>query len=137
MFKFWGDNVDKQRRVRDLHSGQILHMFSMLVCQRLTTAPELRQLSQLDNVSPNYLLPKRLPGCSCWSHPCATLAPFSKVFPKHIPHKYSAEMCQKSDVVVLDVFEKNEANTQDMVDIMTSMQEYLGESYPDDWEETN
>ena len=34
VFKFWGDNVDKQRRVRDLrsdHMGEMLHMFSLIV----------------------------------------------------------------------------------------------------------
>ena len=34
VFKFWGDNVDKQRRVRDLrsdNSGEMVHMFSILV----------------------------------------------------------------------------------------------------------
>ena len=31
VFKFWGDNVDKVKRVRDLrsdHQGEMLHMFS-------------------------------------------------------------------------------------------------------------
>ena len=33
VFKFWGDNVDKQLHVRDLRSdyqGQMLHMFSVI-----------------------------------------------------------------------------------------------------------
>ena len=34
VFKFWGDNVDKQQHVRDLqlsHKGEMLHMFSLLL----------------------------------------------------------------------------------------------------------
>ena len=33
VFKFWGDNVDKQLKVRDLrsdHKGEMVHMFSLL-----------------------------------------------------------------------------------------------------------
>ena len=52
--------------------------------------------------------------------------------PKHILHKYSAEMCKKSEIVVLDVLMRNEAERKDMLDIMYTLQKYLGESYPDD-----
>jgi hypothetical protein len=37
---------------------------------------------------------------------------------------------KKSEVVVLDVLMKNENHSSDMVDIMKTMQDYLGESYP-------
>ena len=59
------------------------------------------------------------------------LVPVSKVVPKHILHQYSAEMSKKSDVVVLDVLMKNEAKNKDMLDIMKTLQDYLGENYPD------
>ena len=61
-----------------------------------------------------------------------SLAPFSKLVPKHIFHKYSSQMSKKSNVVVLDVLMKNETKHKDMLEIMTTLQEYLGESYPDD-----
>ena len=41
-------------------------------------------------------------------------------------------MSRKSEVVVVDVLQKNEACRSDMIDIMTQMQEYLGEGYPED-----
>ena len=34
LFKFWGDNVDKKKGVRDVrsdHHGELLHMYSILV----------------------------------------------------------------------------------------------------------
>ena len=51
--------------------------------------------------------------------------------PKHILHQYSAEMSKKSDVVVLAVLMKNEAKNKDMLGIMKTLQDYLGENYPD------
>ena len=59
------------------------------------------------------------------------LVPFSKVISKHIHHKHTAEMSQKSDVVVLDILMKNEAKHGDMLDIMKTLHGYLGEDYPD------
>ena len=63
VFKFWGDNVDKQRHVRDLrsdHQGEMLHMFSLLVGRSRTPAPEhpfTGQLSKLTEVPSDYFLP--------------------------------------------------------------------------------
>ena len=59
-----------------------------------------------------------------------SLSVFSKSVSAHIPHKYSEEMGRKSEVVVLDVLMKNEAKHSDMIDIMKSMQGYLGANYP-------
>ena len=56
----------------------------------------------------------------------------STVVAKHIPHRYSVQMCRRSDVSVLDVLIKNEAKHKDMLDIMNTLQDYLGENYPDD-----
>ena len=61
-----------------------------------------------------------------------SLAAFSEVVPKHIVHRYSAEMSKKSEVAVLDILMKNEAKHTDMLDIMNVYQGYLGENYPDD-----
>ena len=54
------------------------------------------------------------------------------VVPPHIPHKYSDSMSEKSDTYFLDVLTKNEAKHADMVEIMKTMQEYLGEEFPQD-----
>lgn len=149
VFKFWGDNVDRQRRVRDLrsdHQGDMLHMFSLLVGRSRTPAPELSftgQLSQLADVQSEFILPNHadilavkenlviLVGRILTQYFTA-LAPFSKVIPQHILHRYSTEMSKKSEVVVLDVLMKNEAKHRDMLDIMTTMQGYLGGKYPDE-----
>ena len=62
-FKFWGDNVDKKRCVRDLrtdHQGEMLHMFSLLVGRSRTPCPELPftgQVSKLTEVPADYFLP--------------------------------------------------------------------------------
>ena len=53
VFKFVGDNVDKQRRVRDYrseHQGELLHMYSLLVARSRTPAPELIHSGQLSKV---------------------------------------------------------------------------------------
>ncbi len=41
VFKFWGDNVDKQRDLRADNKGEMVHMFSILVGCSRTPAPEL------------------------------------------------------------------------------------------------
>ena len=50
--------------------------------------------------------------------------------PSHIPHKFSKEMATKSESVVLDVVPKNEAKHSDMLDIMNTLQSYLGQDFP-------
>ena len=48
------DNVDKQRYVRDLrsdHQGEMLHMFSVIVGQSSTPAPELPFMGQLSQLA--------------------------------------------------------------------------------------
>lgn len=148
VFKFWGDNIDKKQYVRDLrsdHEGEMLHMFSMIAGRSRTPAPEMPfsgQLSQLAGTPTAYFLPNNsdveavkqnlivLVGRILTEY-FPALVPFSKVVPKHIRHKYSAEMSRKSDVVVLDILMKNEAKHRDMLDIMKTLQRYLGEDYPD------
>ena len=132
VFKFWGDNVDKQQRVRDLrsdHQGEMLHMFSLIVGKSRTPALELSftgHLSQLTGVSAKYFLPTNSDIAAVKSNLIVlvgrilteyfpSLAPFSKVVPKHILHRYSAQMSKKSEVCVLDVLMKNEAKHKDML----------------------
>ena len=150
VFKFWGDNVDKQRKVRDLRSdntGKMVHMFSIIVGRSRTPAPHLsfggRHLSLLDALEVDSFMPCRddlnammddlvhiisrtLTRC------IAGLAPLHKVVPQHIVHKYSSEMAQKSEVYALDVLMKNEAKHGDMIDIMRTLQGYLGKDYSDE-----
>ena len=149
VLKFWGDNLDKQRHVRDLRSdnqGEMLHMFSMIVGRSRTPAPELSftgQIAQLKDASPAHFKPGVadvavvkdnliiLVARTLTEH-IPSLAAFSKVVPKHIIHRYSVEMSKKSEVAVLDVLMKNEAKHKDMLDVMNTLQGYLGEDYPDD-----
>lgn len=98
IFKFWGDNLDMKKNVRDLRAnnqGDMVHMFSMVVGRSRITAPELShqgQVSSLDEASPDDFLPTLLD----------IELKFSKVVPKHILHRYSREMALKSDVFPLD-----------------------------------
>lgn len=149
IFKIWGDNVDKQQNVRDLqadHKGDMLHWFSVLVAQSRTQAielPHVGQLSKLAEIPSEFFLPT----CAdvtkvkanlvilvsrVLTQHFSTLTPFAKVVTKHIKHIYSQEMSKKSDVFVLDILMKNETVKKDMIDIMTAIQDYLGEDYCED-----
>ena len=149
VLKFWGDNLDKQQRVRDLRSdnqGEMLHVFSMIIGRSRTPAPELPftgQIAQLKDALPALFKPSVADVAAVKDNLVIlvartltkyipSLAAFSKVVPKHILHRYSAEMSKKSEVAVLDVLMKNEAKHKDMLDIMNAYQGYLGEDYPDD-----
>ena len=140
--------MDKQQHVRDLrsnHKGEMLHMFSLLVGRSRTPAPELPftgQLSQLTVIATDFFPPKTSDVAAVKNNLVVlvsriltdyftVLIPFSKVVPKHFSHRYSAQMSKKSDVVVLDLLMKNEAKHKDMLDIMTTLQDYLGENYPE------
>ena len=62
-FMFWGDNLDKQRRVRDVRStrhGALLHMYHILAGCSRTTDPTLCQtgrVASLSSISANSLHP--------------------------------------------------------------------------------
>lgn len=147
VIKFVGDNVEKKRRVRDYrsdHQGDLLHMYSLLVVRSRTPAPELihtGQVSKLTEISDEAFLPQSSDIHAVKSNLVIlvsrilvqyfpALAFLSKVVPKHILHKYSKKMAAKSEVVVLDILMKNETVRKDMIDIMSIMQDYLGEDYP-------
>ena len=151
VFKFWGDNVEKQLKVRDLrsdHKGEMVHMFSLLAGRSRTPAPELSHsggggLLTLDRLSTECFLPSSSDVSSVknnlvdiisrtLTHYITGLVPFAKVVPKHILHQYSREMAQKSEVYTLDVLMKNEAKHADMIDIMRILQGYLGRGYSDE-----
>lgn len=150
LFKFWGDNVDKQRKVRDLRSdnkGELLHMVSLIVGRSRTPAPGLShsdgKLSALDGLPVELFLVNTSDVSAVkenlvkimsrvLTQYISALRPLAKFIPKHILHKYSREMAQKSEVYVLDVLMKNEAKVDDMVDIMQKLQGYLGKDYCDE-----
>ena len=145
VLKFWGDNVDKKRKVWDLrsdHQGKMMHMFSMLVGRSRTPAPELPRAGSGCNlalVPPEFFLPSSHDIAQVKSNLVTlvsrvlvqyfpTLAPFARLVPKHIQHQYSQQMSQRSEVFVLDILMKNEAKHQDMLDIMEEYHKYLEES---------
>ena len=63
IFKFWGDNLDQKRGVRDIrsdHHGSMVHMYSMLVGRSRTPAIELPrtgQVAPLDSLPSDFFLP--------------------------------------------------------------------------------
>ena len=57
------------------------------------------------------------------------LIPLRNSILKHIRHIYTTEMSRKSEVVVLDVFMKNENKHADMIAIMSALQGHLGSNY--------
>lgn len=150
VIKFWGDNVDTQQKVRDErsdNSARMLHMFSVIVGCSRTPAPELPHtggsLSNLelflnDNFVPNQSDINRVQEnlvdivSRTLTEHITGLAPFAKVVPKHILHRYSKEMACKSKVYTLDVMMKNEAKHDEMIDIMRTLQNYLGKDYSEE-----
>lgn len=146
VFKFWGDNVDKKRKVRDFridNQGEMLHMFSILVGRSRMPAPQfphVGQLSKVTEVPSEFFLPSKddvskikanlvILVSRVLTQYVADLVPLAKVVPKHILHNYSKETSQKSDVYILDVLMKNEVVQKDMIDIMMTLQNYLGSEH--------
>ncbi len=118
-------------------------MYSILVGRSRTPAPELKHtghISQLTEIPDNFFLPTTEEVRTVKSNLVilvsriltqyiSALAFLAKVVPKHIRHRYSDKMAEKSETVVLDILMKNETCHKDMLDIMHEMQGYLGESY--------
>ena len=137
------DNVDTRKRVRDLrsdHHDTNHHMYSMLVVKARVLPPPV----YTPFVRPSLV---HLPVFSFFpseedvrfmkrnlvimvSHVlCENMKQFKhilKSLPKYIYHEYSDEMCQKSEVLVIDVLHKNEAKHDDMKAIMQTIQKYKG-----------
>lgn len=150
IIKLWFDNVDKQSKVRDLRSdnkGRMMHMVSVLAGKSRTPAPDLphgsRNLSLLDGLPVKFFMPRPTDVSAVkdnlvhiisrvLTHHIAGLAPLAKVVPKHILHKYSREMSQKSEVYTLDVLMKNEAKHSEMIDILRTLHGYLGKDHSDE-----
>lgn len=61
VFKFIGDNIDKQTRVRDYrsdHEGALLHMFSLLASRSRTPVPHLQHTGQVSDLTAVTFLPQ-------------------------------------------------------------------------------
>lgn len=145
-FKFVGDNVDQRKGVRDIradHRAELQHMYSMFVVRSRVLS--LSNSGPFANPSGIHSCLSFLPtgedvaairenlvilvGCIICQY-MKPLSFLSEVIPAHISHQYSEEMAQKSEVVVLDILMKNETKNADMLDIMQSMQGYLGTNFP-------
>ena len=148
-FKYCSDNVHKKRGVRDVrsdHQGELLHMYCILAGRSRTPANHVtltRCPASLSAITVRDVLPSTddikavksnliILVSRILTQYIENLTPFAKVVPKHILHRYSAEMAKKSEVVIVDVPMKNEAKHSDMIDIMTAMHTYLGQDYPSD-----
>lgn len=146
-FKFIGDNVDKKLGVRDVrsnHSGNMLHMYSILCARSRLPSLDLSQVGQvahLGAINWKSFLPSEADVkqvkqnlvvlvSRLLTYYVKALSPLGKSVPQHIKHCYSQQMSRKSEVVVLDVLMKNETCHSDMVDIMVAMQGYLGKDFP-------
>lgn len=147
LFKFWGDNVDKKRGVRDVrvdNQGSLLHMYSILAGHSRIPPNALSHtghVSSLSSIPAEEFLPVEddviaiqqnlvIIVSRILTQYIRGLSVFAKAVPQHTQHQYSAEMAKKSEVIVLDVLMKNEACRGDMIDIMHCMQNYLGTEYP-------
>ena len=149
VIKYWGDNVDKKRGVRDVRSdrqGQMIHMYSILAGRSHTPGTHLRttgNVASLSLIPARDFLPSRKDITAARSDLVVLvsriltqfikdLTPFQKIVPQHIAHSYSKQMAIKSEVVLVDVLMKNETKHSDMIDIMNAMHSYLGQDYPSD-----
>ena len=143
-FQFVGDNVAKHKGVRDArsdHHGQLVHMYSLLAVKaRIPPPPPLPDFSPPDlcKLEPSYFLPSPADVSAIRINLTVLvsriLTKYIKVLQSqkrsvtaHIPHVHSAEMAQRSDIVVLDVLHKCKTIRGDMIDIMREMMEYLGD----------
>lgn len=145
--KFVGDNVQQSKGVRDArsdHQKSMLHMYSMLVVRGRVSEPDLPSTgstADLSTLKPESFLPNETDVRDLRLHLCVLvgqvlceyikcLKSFSSVVPKHTPHQYYSEMSKKSETYFLDVLMKNEAKHSDMLDIMITAHNYLGEDFP-------
>ena len=113
VIKFWGDNVDKQRGVRDYrsnHHGEMVHMYSLLVGRSRTPAPELSHSghqSELKEIPVDFFLPQQSDVVRVKSNLVILVSRLltkyfpalrflTSIVPKHIRHKYSASSLESA-----------------------------------------
>ena len=116
------------------------HMYSILALKSRVPIPQLPHTGSLEDTPAEHFLlsaqdMKELKGtltvlvARLLTQYIPSLSFLAAVVPKHICHKYSVQMAQKSDVAVIDVLMKNETDGKDMLDIMETMHGYLGKDY--------
>ena len=143
-FKLVDDNVDKKKGVRDIRAechGEMKHMYSMIAVRSRVTSSVAESHCNLESLHSSMVLPTADDVCQikknlvvlvsrilCCYIKC--LSSFSTAVLTHILHAHSEQMAGKSDTVVLDVVAKNEAKHSDMIEIMKTLQGYLGEAFP-------
>jgi L1 cell adhesion molecule like protein len=143
-YKLVGDNLDKYIRPRheavDRHSSSVHYFHSFAVRDRCDTStleddPSLPDIS-LDSFSSDKVLPSAADYNALLENYTIIVARiiqkhikfFKENIPtikRHISHVHSVEMSQKSDVVPLGVLFKNETSHEDMIDIMSHLQQYV------------
>ena len=132
-FKFVGDNLDKMKKVRDLrvdNQSELQHMCSLIaVRSRVPYVPSPDTRRGFASLTPSAFLLTEEDVKAIKSN-LVVLVSHILCLPARINHAYSKEMAQKSEVVVLDVLMKNEVKGSDMLEIMQTMQAYLGKDYP-------
>lgn len=149
VIKFITDNVNKKRKKRDERSDnkkEMLNMVSILASKSRTPARSLSHSSTIGKVSdlsPSVFLPtcddvERVKSnlviivSRVLTQYISALSPLRKSVEQHIRHRYSTEMSKKSEVAVMDVLMKDETKHSDMIEIMKTMQDYLGSEYDEE-----
>ena len=110
--KFVGDNVDKNKGVRDVrsdHQGKMHNMFSLLAVKGRVSVPDEvdTEAGDLKSFSPSSFLPSKddtvaitrnlkvlVARILCEYIRC--LSPLSNQVPAHITHEHSEDMAKKS-----------------------------------------
>ena len=141
-FKFVGDNVDKQIRVRDVrsnHQATMHHMYSIIAVRNRVDTAQLSctgNTADITEVLPKDFLPSAADASAMKSNivilvarilvtNIPSLSFLAGVVPMHIQHRYSKEMATKSDISLLDVLMENEASHAGMLAIVKAMHSYL------------
>ena len=101
------------------HTGSVADLSRMAFTEFLPSVADLEKVRKSLVILVSRVLTKYI----------ESLQPLSTSVVAHIPHQYSKEMSKKSNLAVLDVLLKNEACSADMIDIMRTMQGYLGKDY--------
>ena len=126
-FKFVGDNVDKQIKVRDLrsdHYGKLYHMYSILAIRNRVDNTQMACTGCTGDISKMSLeefLPSNADVNAIRANLVILVARIlvthipalgflSRMVPMHILHRYSNEMATKSEVALVDVLMENKAS---------------------------
>lgn len=141
LIKFVGDNLNWLIKVRQLrldHKDHMRNMYIVLAVRNRVPRPANNKPAVLPDISTEMFLPSTKDILSLKANLtiivsrilCENIKALhcaAKLIPQHIYNKNSDYMSQKSEVVVLDVLDKNETSHADMISIMKTQQSYLGD----------